>query len=101
MWRKWNKIIFIKNDGHKLGIINRFHRTFKEELTTYFINNIYVTDLELLEYLFNDKEIYSFTELYKYAKMAHPKITQKIVKNFFINQQSVQMNNKKVGEKIF
>ena len=60
-----------------------------------------MTDLELLEYLFNDKKNYSFNELYKYAKMAHPKITQKIVKNFFINQQSIQMNNKKVGEKTF
>ena len=33
--------------------------------------------------------------------MAHPKITQKIVNHFFINQQSIQMNNKEVGEKIF
>ena len=60
-----------------------------------------MTDEELLKYLFTDKKIYSFTELYKYAKMAHPKITLKIVKNFFINQQSTQMTNKKVVEKIF
>ena len=62
---------------------------------------MYITDLELLEYLFNDEKFYSFSELSKYAKMAHPKITQKIVNHFFINQQSIQMNNKEVGEKIF
>ena len=28
----------MKNDGHKLGIINRFHRTLKEKWITYFIN---------------------------------------------------------------
>ena len=60
-----------------------------------------MTDEELLKYLFTDKKNYSFNELYKYAKMAHPKITLKIVKNFFINQQSTQMTNKKVVEKIF
>ena len=32
-------LYFIKNDGHKLGIIKRFHRTLKEKLTQYFINN--------------------------------------------------------------
>lgn len=29
-------IYFVKNDGHKLGIINRFHRTLKDKLTKYF-----------------------------------------------------------------
>ena len=33
------KLFFIKNDSHKLGIINRFHRTIKIKLTQYFINN--------------------------------------------------------------
>ena len=32
-------LFFIKNDGHKLGIINRFHRTLQEKLITYFINS--------------------------------------------------------------
>lgn len=31
------RINFIKNDSHKLGIINRFHRTLKNKLTKYFI----------------------------------------------------------------
>jgi Tfp pilus assembly major pilin PilA len=32
-------VYFIKDDSHKLGIINRFHRTLKEKLTKYFIAN--------------------------------------------------------------
>lgn len=31
-------IYFIKDDSHKLGIINRFHRTLKEKLTKYFVS---------------------------------------------------------------
>jgi IS30 family transposase len=30
------EMYFIKNDSHKLGIINRFHRTLKDKLTKYF-----------------------------------------------------------------
>ena len=30
-------IFFVKGDGHKLGIINRFHRTLKENLSKYFV----------------------------------------------------------------
>lgn len=32
-------LYFIKDDSHKLGIINRFHRTLKEKLTKYFLAN--------------------------------------------------------------
>ena len=32
-------LFFMKNDGNWLDIINRFHRTLKEKLTAYFINN--------------------------------------------------------------
>ncbi len=31
-------VYFIKDDSHKLGIINRFHRTLKEKLTKYFVS---------------------------------------------------------------
>ena len=30
------KLFFVKNDSHKMGIINRFHRTLKEKLTLHF-----------------------------------------------------------------
>ncbi len=32
-------VYFIKDDSHKLGIINRFHRTLKEKLTKYFVSS--------------------------------------------------------------
>ena len=31
------KLFFVIGDGHKLGIINRFHCTLKEKLLKYFI----------------------------------------------------------------
>ena len=31
------QLYFVKGDGHKLGIINRFHRTLEEKLTIHFI----------------------------------------------------------------
>ena len=31
------KLFFVIGDSHKLGIINRFHRTLKEKLLKYFI----------------------------------------------------------------
>jgi hypothetical protein len=36
-----NKIIiyYVKGDSHKLGIINRFHRTLKDTLKNYFVDN--------------------------------------------------------------
>ena len=32
-------IYFVKDDSHKLGIINRFHRTIKDKLRYYFADN--------------------------------------------------------------
>lgn len=32
------ELYFIKDDSHKLGIINRFHRTLKDKLTKYFLS---------------------------------------------------------------
>ena len=32
-------IYFVKDDSHKLGIINRFHRTIKDKLEQYFVGN--------------------------------------------------------------
>ncbi len=41
------ELYFIKSDGHKLGIINRFHRTIKEKLTKYFTANDIVTSKQI------------------------------------------------------
>lgn len=56
---------------------------------------------QLLINLFYKKLIYSFNELYKKAKEAHPDISKKYVKEWFDNQQTTQMTNKPVGKKEF
>ena len=33
------KLFFVIGDSHKLGIINRFHRTLKEKILKYFISS--------------------------------------------------------------
>lgn len=47
-------IYFIKNDSHKLGIINRFHRTFKEKLIKYFIANDTVKWINVYDDIINN-----------------------------------------------
>jgi ribosomal protein L21E len=60
-----------------------------------------MTDDELLINLFYKKFIYSFNELYKKAKNAHPSITKAYVRDWFNRQQTIQMSNKPVGKKEF
>ncbi len=60
-----------------------------------------MTDDELLINLFYKKFIYSFNDLYKKSKQAHPSITKTYVRDWFNKQQSVQMSNKPVGKKEF
>jgi len=40
---------FFKSDSHKLGIINRFHRTLKDKLTKYFIANDTVKWIDVID----------------------------------------------------
>ena len=58
-----------------------------------------MTDEELLKYLFYKKHIYSFNELYKKAKEAHPAIKKNYIKEWFENQQSIQLTNKPTKDK--
>ena len=61
-----------------------------------------MNDEELLYYLFHKLLIFSFNELYKKAKEAHPDIERSFVKEWFNRQQGIQMsNNKKVEKKIY
>jgi hypothetical protein len=48
-------IFFCKGDSHKLGIINRFHRTLKDKLTKYFNSKDTVRWIDIL-----DKIIYNY-----------------------------------------
>ena len=55
-----------------------------------------MNDEELLNYLFYKLLIFSFNELYKKAKEAHPNIGKSFVKEWFDKQQGIQMSNNKV-----
>jgi hypothetical protein len=45
------ELYFVKSDGHKLGIINRFHRTLKEKMTQYFTANNTVRWIDIIDTL--------------------------------------------------
>ena len=61
-----------------------------------------MNDEELLKKLYYNNFITSIKPLYEQAKAAHPKITMKIVKEWYKNQSATQLNNKaRVGKKIY
>ena len=43
------ELYYVKDDSHKMGIINRFHRTLKEKLTQYFVANNTVNWVEVID----------------------------------------------------
>jgi len=43
------EVYLIKNDSHKLGIVNRFHRTLKEKLTKHFISTDSVNWVDVID----------------------------------------------------
>jgi hypothetical protein len=45
------ELYFVKSDGHKLGIINRFHRTIKEKMSQYFTANNTVKWIDIIDTL--------------------------------------------------
>ena len=55
-----------------------------------------MNDEELLNYLFNKELIYSFSELNKKAKEAHPNIKTSFIRDWFDKQQGIQMTNMKI-----
>ena len=74
-------LYFVKGDGHKLGIINRFHRTLKEKLTQHFIANDTVNWIDVI-----DTIIYNYNHsVNRGISIAPAKVTdfieQKIIEN--------------------
>jgi hypothetical protein len=84
---------FVKGDGHKLGIINRFHRTLKDKLTKYFLAKDTVRWIDVI-----DKIIYNYnhtvnrgigTEPYKVdAKLEHEIIVWKRAQTDILNTKN-------------
>ncbi len=58
-----------------------------------------MNDDELLNYLFNEKLVFSFYDLYNKIKVAHPNIKRSFVREWLNKQQGIQMSSKKVTKK--
>jgi hypothetical protein len=48
------KTFFFKSDSHKLGIVNRVHRTIKEKLLKYFVANDTTTWIDIIDKIVNN-----------------------------------------------
>ena len=91
------KLFFIKNDIHKLGIINRFHRTLKEKLTTYFISNDTVKWINAI-----DDIIYNYNHSVNRGIGIEPSkvnncIEQKNIENAKYKTEKINENEKKIN----
>ena len=67
---------FYKADSHKLGIINRFHRTLKEKLEKYFIVNNTVKWIDVI-----DKIIYNYNNTYHTGIKIEPAKVNALIEN--------------------
>ena len=79
------EMYFVKNDSHKLGIINRFHRTIKDKLTKYFSANDTVRWIDAI-----DDIIYNYNHSVNRGIGIEP---YKV--NSFIENELVQDNKEK------
>jgi len=79
-----NNIIlyFVKGDGHKLGIINRFHRTLKEKLSIYF--NTYDT---VVWYDIIDNIIYNYNHSVNRGIGIEPYKVNEFIENMIIQKK--------------
>ena len=93
---KHNNIIiyFVKDDSHKLGIINRFHRTLKDKLRYYFTDN---GDLEWVSVI--DEIIKNYNDTVNRGIGYKPKDVTAAIENDIINKKKAQTGE--VSEKIF
>ncbi len=83
------ELYVIKADGHKLGIINRFHRTIKEKLTKYFTANDTVRWIDVIV-----KIIYNYNHTINRGIGIEPNIVNSLIEHEFV------MRNKYITDKI-
>ena len=61
-----------------------------------------MNDEQVLSKLFYQQHNYDgVNELYKKARVIHPSIKKQFVSEWLRNQQTVQMNNAKIGKKLY
>ena len=76
------KLFFVKSDSHKFGIINRFHRTWKEKLSIYF--NTYDT---VVWYNIIDKIIYNYNHSVNRGIGIEPYRVNDFIENIIIQER--------------
>ena len=100
LWFQHNNIevFYVVGDSHKLGIINRFHRTLKEKILKYFIASGSVMWINVIE-----KIIYNYNNTYNRGigftpQEAHDNglIQSKIVNDAIDKTNNIESNDKKV-----
>jgi len=76
---------FYKADSHKLGIINRFHRTLKEKIDKYFIANNTVRWIDII-----DEIIYNYNRTYHNGIQTTPNEVNTFIEMDIINEKKKQ-----------
>ena len=87
------EIYFVKGDSHKLGIINRFHRTLKDKLLKYFTANDTVKWIDII-----DKIIYNYNHTVNSGIGIEPYKVNTFIETEIIAEKKQQTD--KINEKL-
>ena len=87
-------IYFVKDDSHKLGIINRFHRTIKDKLRYYFADDGTLNWVSVINEIIN-----TYNNTVNRGIGYKPKEVTDAIENDIINKKKAQTGE--VSEKIF
>jgi len=87
---------FVKGDSHKLGIINRFHRTIKEKLTKYFSANDSVRWVDII-----DKIVYNYNHTVNRGIGIEPYKVNNFIETEIMNEKEAKTNEIKLNEQDF
>ena len=86
---------FVKNDSHKLGIINRFHRTLKDKLTKHFSANDTVRWIDVI-----DDIIYNYNHSVNRGIGIEPYKVNSFKENELVQENKEKTNEIKIKENI-
>ena len=89
-WFESNNIAtFYTSNSHKLGIVNRFHRTLKEKLLKYFIANDNVKWLNVIDKIIKNYNNTRHTGIYNFTPS---EASKPLIQSFIINKKIEKTN---------
>jgi hypothetical protein len=90
-------LYFVKGDSHKLGIINRFHRTLKDKLSKYFIATNSVNWVDVF-----DKIVNNYNHTINRGIGIEPAKVNTMIEKYIINEkrEKTEKIKDKIGEMI-